>query len=58
MSNETHPYVLSNWLAIVIFVVIMAALWVFGDLFTFLLGLLVEVIVFAGAYDRLHSHGH
>jgi hypothetical protein len=59
MSNETHTHAtLPSWLTITIFLVIMAALWIFGDLFTFILGLLIEVLVFAGAYDRLNSSGH
>jgi hypothetical protein len=55
MSNETHSHALPNWLTLTIFIAIMAALWIFGDLFTFILGLIIEAVVFAGAYDRLHG---
>ncbi|WP_435353735.1 hypothetical protein [Emticicia sp. SJ17W-69] len=49
-SNTSQP--LPSWLMLVIFLAIMAVLWIFGDLFIFILGLLVMSIIFAGGYDR------
>ncbi|WP_337044113.1 hypothetical protein [Emticicia sp. 17c] len=55
--SESKP--LPNWLMLVIFLLIMTILWVFGDLFTFLLGLFIMALVFANGYDRTHAdEGH
>jgi hypothetical protein len=46
---------LPTWLMIFVFVAIMAILAVFGDLFTFILGLILEIVVFATGYNAAHS---
>ena len=43
---------------ILVFVLILAALAIFGDLFTFILGLIVEILVFSIGYNKKHSGDH
>lgn len=45
-----------TWLMIVIFIAILTILAVFGDLFTFILGLILEVVVFAVGYNASKKH--
>lgn len=54
MANETLKSV-PSWLMLVVFLLILAALWIFGDLFTFLVGMFVTILVFANGYDRTHE---
>lgn len=59
MEHHTEPSKLPNWLMLLIFLIIMAVLFFLGDTFTFILGLLVMSIIFAGGYDRNPAnHGH
>lgn len=58
MTNETLKSV-PAWLMLLVFVLIEAALWTFGDLFTFLVGTLVTILVFASGYDNAsHDEAH
>jgi hypothetical protein len=43
---------LPSWLMLVIFLAIMAVLWIFGDVFTFVLGLFIMIGIFASGYDK------
>jgi hypothetical protein len=52
MANHFDSQRLPDWLMLVIFLVIMAVLWIFGDTFTFVLGLFVMFGIFAGGYNR------
>lgn len=54
MTNETLKSV-PSWLMLVVFFLILAALWIFGDLFTFLVGMFVTILVFANGYDSTHE---
>jgi hypothetical protein len=47
-----------TWLMLLAFVLIEAALLIFGDLFTFLLGTFIMILVFANGYNRDHADGH
>ena len=47
-----------SWLKITIFLLILTILGIFGDLFTFLLGAIITILVFANGYDADHSHDH
>jgi hypothetical protein len=49
-SDTSKP--LPSWLMLVIFLAIMAVLWIFGDLFTFVLGLFIMGGIFASGYDK------
>lgn len=46
---------LPSWVLILVFVAILVILAVFGDLFTFILGTLLEIIVFAVGYNSTHA---
>ena len=52
MENHSAPQRLPHWLMLGIFLLIMLALWVFGDLFTFILGLGIMAIIFSSGYDK------
>ncbi len=52
MENHSTPQKLPNWLMLTIFLAIMTVLWVFGDLFTFILGLIAMAIIFSSGYDN------
>ncbi|MFT5884953.1 MAG: hypothetical protein ACI9IP_001413 [Arcticibacterium sp.] len=40
-----------TWLMIVIYLAVLAILAIFGDLFIFILGLILETLVFASGYN-------
>lgn len=42
---------LPNWALILIYFIILAILAIFGDLFIFILGAILETIVFAAGYN-------
>jgi hypothetical protein len=46
---------LPTWLMIFIYLTILAVLAIFGDLFTFILGLILQTIVFAAGYNAAHA---
>ncbi|PLK45683.1 MULTISPECIES: hypothetical protein [Emticicia] len=59
MAKSSAPQPLPSWFMLVLFILIMTILWVFGDLFVFILGLLVVGITFANGYNRSHAdEGH
>ncbi len=59
MANHSDAQRLPDWLMVLIFVVLMAVLWICGDKFTFVLGLLVLIGVFAKGYnDNPANHEH
>jgi purine-cytosine permease-like protein len=45
-----------TWLMVTIFLVILAILAVFGDLFIFILGTILEILVFASGYNASKEH--
>ena len=47
-----------SWLMITVYVLILAVLGVFGDLFTFIVGALIITGIFANGYDRDNLHEH
>jgi len=55
MANHSDSTRLPDWLTLVIFLGILAILWTFGDLFTFIVGLFILALVFANGYDRSHA---
>jgi hypothetical protein len=46
------------WLKITIFLGILALLGFFGDLFTFIVGTLVMILIFSNGYDSDQSEHH
>lgn len=54
MASESKSNV-PSWLMLLVFFLIEAALWFFGDLFTFLVGTFITILVFANGYDRTHQ---
>jgi hypothetical protein len=50
-TNDIHW----SW-ALAVFLIIMVLLAIFGDLFTFILGLIVESLIFAGYYTGKNDH--
>lgn len=46
------------WLKITVFFLILAILAIFTDLFTFIVGSLIMILIFANGYDRDHLHDH
>ncbi|NBA85130.1 hypothetical protein GVN16_05125 [Emticicia sp. CRIBPO] len=48
----------STGLLIVIYFIIIAALGIFGDLFTFIVGSLIITLIFANGYDSEHLGDH
>ncbi len=57
MAKHSEPKRLPDWLTLAIFLLSMVILWVFGDLFIFILGLLVLGITFANGYNRSNADG-
>ncbi len=56
--TENIKSAIPTWAMIAIFVVILCLLAIFGDLFTFILGLLIEILVFAIGYNENHQDHH
>ena len=59
MEHHSEPQKLPSWLMLLIFLIIMTVLFFLGDTFTFIVGLIVMLIIFAGGYDRnpaIHEH--
>ncbi len=56
MSNISSK--LPSWVMLVIFLAILAILAIFGDLFTFLVGTFIMIMVFANNYDRVNGDHH
>ncbi len=52
MANHSSSQRLPDWLMLVIFLVIVAVLFFLGDTFTFVVGLLVMIGVFASGYNN------
>ncbi|MCA0365187.1 MAG: hypothetical protein U0V04_08490 [Spirosomataceae bacterium] len=46
------------WLKITVFFLILAILALFTDLFTFVVGTLIMIGVFASGYNKEHLHEH
>lgn len=53
--SDTVQKALPNWLMILIYLGILAILAIFGDLFIFILGLILETLVFALGHDFSHK---
>ncbi len=53
----TH-YSVPTWLKITIFLGILAVLGIFGDLFTFIVGTLIMIIIFSSGYDNDQAEHH
>lgn len=47
-----------TWLMITVFILILLVLGIFTDLFTFVVGTLVMILIFAGGYDSEHLEDH
>ena len=59
MAKHSGSKPLPNWLTLVLFLLSMTILWVFGDLFVFILGLIFLGFTFANGYDRKQAdEGH
>lgn len=58
MASASTNNEIPSWLMILIFIGILAILAIFGDLFTFLLGLFLEILVFASGYNKKHLGEH
>ncbi|SOE22331.1 hypothetical protein SAMN06298216_2775 [Spirosomataceae bacterium TFI 002] len=58
MASAGNNFEIPSWLMIVIFVGILAVLAIFGDLFTFILGALLEILVFSIGYNKKHLGEH
>ncbi|WP_341227164.1 hypothetical protein [uncultured Arcticibacterium sp.] len=54
--SESVSTKIPSWLMIVIYLAILAILAVFGDLFIFILGTILETIVFAVGYNASQEH--
>ena len=52
------PYTVPTWLKITIFLAILAILGFFGDLFTFVVGTLIMILIFSNGYDSDQSEHH
>ncbi|WP_394993743.1 hypothetical protein [Emticicia sp.] len=52
MEHHSDSQKLPNWLMLVIFITIMTVLFIFGDLFTFIIGIFIMAGIFAGGYDK------
>ncbi len=53
-NNSTIP----TWVMITIFLVITSLLAIFGDLFTFILGTFIQILVFAAGYNKSQASHH
>lgn len=51
MASHSSNNRLPDWVMLLVFLTIMTALWLFGDLFTFVLGLFVMIGIFAAGYN-------
>lgn len=59
MAKHSGSKTLPSWLTLVIFLLCMTILWVFGDLFVFILGFIFLGFTFANNYDRKQAdEGH
>lgn len=58
MSTNNTQIEVPSWLMIVIFIAILAILAIFGDLFTFILGAIIQILVFAAGYNKKHLGDH
>lgn len=58
MSTNNTQNEVPSWLMIVIFIAILAILAIFGDLFTFILGAFIQILVFAAGYNAKHLGDH
>jgi hypothetical protein len=47
-----------SWLMITVFIVILAILGFCTDLFTFVVGALIMILIFAKGYDKDNLHEH
>lgn len=56
MSNISQS--IPAWIKIVVFLVILAILGFCTDVFTFVVGTLIMILIFANGYDREHLHDH
>jgi hypothetical protein len=54
--SESLTTKIPTWLMIVIYLVILTILAIYGDLFTFILGLILETLVFAAGYNASKEH--
>lgn len=52
MSNSSTN--LSGWVLVLTFLAIMLIIGIFGDLFTFITGLIIMIAVFARKYNQEH----
>ena len=52
MSNHSNLQRLPDWLMITIFLAIITVLFFLGDTFTFVVGLLVMIGIFANGYNE------
>ncbi|AFK01989.1 hypothetical protein Emtol_0838 [Emticicia oligotrophica DSM 17448] len=52
MANHSNPSRLSDGVMVLMYLLILTVLWFFGDLFTFIVGLLVISGVFASGYNN------
>ena len=57
MANQNNTS-LSSGTMLAIFVIIMIILFIFGDTFTFIVGLLIEGLVFSIGYNKVHISEH
>lgn len=55
MANDSTHKILPDWLMILIFVVLVIALWTFGDTFTAIVGMLVLLRIFHLGYNKAHT---
>ncbi|MFN3784198.1 MAG: hypothetical protein ACK4R6_09780 [Spirosomataceae bacterium] len=56
MSHDSTTPSVPTWLLLLTYVLILVVLFTFGDMFTFILGILVTTLVFASGYNREHLH--
>lgn len=55
-NNNSHAASVPNYVMIAVFLLIVIALFVFGDTFTAVLGLLIESLIFALNYKSDDKH--
>lgn len=65
LHKKIEKYIMSNaikkvpsWLMIAVFLLIVVILGVFTDLFTFIVGSLIMIGIFASGYDSENLHEH
>ncbi|MGL4630806.1 MAG: hypothetical protein ACRCVT_06315 [Leadbetterella sp.] len=54
MSHSTLP----AWLKITVFLLILSILGYFGDVFTFVVGTIIMILIFANGYDKENAEHH